>query len=101
MTLHYLAGELSLRLAVLRDGAPDAALPALDLLRHEAETKPPSELASVVNRAIALANALCWGFVARGDLAGFDLEASVAADLYEFSTCAGLTSENRRRSPAE
>lgn len=96
MTQQYLAGELSVRLALLRDAAPTVVWPEIDVLRHQAETEPLSALTSVVDQAIALANALCWDCVTRGDLAGFDHEASVAAEIFEFSVCSGLSSERRR-----
>ncbi|MBB3053336.1 hypothetical protein REH65_12550 [Saccharopolyspora sp. ID03-671] len=94
MTQQYLAGELSLRLAQLQTLAADeTSLRRVASLRHHAETDPLTELASIANRAIDLADVLCWSSVTRGDVASFNREAAVSAELYEFSVCAGLLTE--------
>jgi hypothetical protein len=94
MTQHYLAGELTLRLARLQAVAADQAL-GRDLahLRHEAETGPLAELDSVVVRALGLADDLCWDSLTRGDSAAFGSQAAISADLCEFAVCAGLLEE--------
>jgi hypothetical protein len=94
MTQHYLAGELTLRLARLQAVAADQAL-GCDLahLRYEAETGPLSALDSVVARALGLADDLCWDSLERGDSAAFNSQASICAELCEFAVCAGLLEE--------
>ena len=94
MTQQYIAGELSLLLAQLRMAATTEAS-ARDVagLRQEAETLPLGALFSVTARAIALADVMCWGSVARGDTATFSRQATAAAELYEFGLCAGLLEE--------
>lgn len=91
MTQQYVAGEMSLLLAHLRAVATDAdSARRVDRIRREAETMPLSALVSVAVRAMALADAMCWDSVARGDAAGFSRLADASARLYEFGVCAGL-----------
>ena len=91
MTLHYLAGELSLRLARLETVATDEpSVRRVADLRHETETMPPSGLSSVIVRAVALSDSLCWDSLMRGDAAGFTCQATLSAELCEFGACAGL-----------
>lgn len=94
MTQHYLAGELTLRLARLQAVAANQALGRdLGHLRHNAETGPLTELGSVVVRALGLADDLCWDSLTRGDSATFDSQAAISAELCEFAICAGLLEE--------
>jgi hypothetical protein len=91
MTLHYLTGELSLRLARLEAVATDeASVRRVADLRHESETVPLSGLSSVIVRAVALSDGLCWDSLTRGDAAGFIRQAAVCDELCEFGACAGL-----------
>jgi hypothetical protein len=43
--------------------------------------------------ALALAEGLCWDSLNRGDTAAFTCQATVCAELHEFSVCAGLLKE--------
>jgi hypothetical protein len=91
MTQQYVAGELSMLLARLQAAAGretwarDAAR-----LRRQAETTPLPGLASVVARALALGDDLCWDSLTRGDSASFVRQTAAVADLYQFSLCARL-----------
>ena len=89
MTMQYLAGELSVRLAQLQAEGRSAAA-AVGALRHEAETLPPDRLSSVVRRALALVDQVCWESLSRGEIDAFAREAAMGADLAEFGECAGL-----------
>jgi hypothetical protein len=94
MTQHYIAGELSMLLARLQDVAGDELCArAAARLRHEAETRPLTALASVAVRALALGDDLCWDSLTRGDVASFTRQSVVGADLREFSLCAGLLND--------
>lgn len=90
MTMQYLAGELSVRLAQVQAEGRDPSASAVGRLRHEAETLPPDELGTVVRRALALVDQLCWESLASGDVDAFAREAAMGADLAEFGECAGL-----------
>ncbi len=79
MTQQYLAGELSLLLARLQATATD---------------RPLTALTSVVVRALALTDRLCWGSLQRGDTAAFTCQAAACAELREFGLCAGLLEED-------
>lgn len=94
MTQHYLAGELSLRLAQLQAAAASrAAAYEVACLRREAEAAAVGTLAPVVLRALELADGLCWDALTRGDAAAFADQAAICADLHEFGVSAGLLSE--------
>jgi hypothetical protein len=97
MTQQYVAGELSLLLAMLQDVADgdDAAVCAA-ALRLEAESRPTWVLAGVEIRALALAEGLCWASLQRGDAVAFERQARMAARLLEFGVCAGLLSPGDR-----
>jgi len=91
MTQQYLAGELSLLLAQLPPVATnDVALEAAVHLRHAAETVPVAALTLVVVRALELIDGLCWESLHRGDIAAFDHQAALGAELHEFGVCASL-----------
>jgi hypothetical protein len=87
MTQHYLAGELSLRLAQLEGVAGGRGFGDL---RREAERTPPASLAGVLARALGLSDSLCWDALTRGDTAAFSAQAAICADLYEFGVFAGM-----------
>jgi hypothetical protein len=91
MTQHYLAGELSLRLAELHDAARGPSLEcAVARLRSEAETGPLTSLCSVLARALVLGERMCWDSLTRGDAAAFRAQAAACADLYQFGDVADL-----------
>ncbi len=70
MTQQYLVGELSLILGELQSVATnETAVREIVRLRQEAETTPPAALASVVERAVELANRVCWDTLKCGDVA--------------------------------
>lgn len=60
MTQQYLAGELSLRLALLQDLATEQGFKRdAARLRKAAETGPLTSLSAVLARALALSDSLC------------------------------------------
>lgn len=94
MTQQYLVGELSLRLAQLRDAAGRSTLAqAVTQLRREAETEPLESLSRPLLRALELGDELCWDSLARGEATAFNSQAKVCADLYDFGLCASLLAE--------
>jgi len=94
MTQQYLAGELSVLLShVQAITNTDAARCAAWSLRHAAETEPVQALRGVTVRALALTEGLCWESLNHGDMAAFDRQAVVCAELHEFGICAGLLKE--------
>jgi hypothetical protein len=95
MTQHYLAGELSLRLAQLQAVVgSQASVRAVGHLRREAEEGPLTALTVVVLRAFELTDLLCWDSLTRGDTASFTRQAAVCAELREFGACARLLEED-------
>ena len=94
MTQQYLAGELSVLLSHVQAVTnTDAARCAAWSLRHAAETEPVQALRGVTVRALALTEGLCWESLNHGDMAAFDRQAVVCAELHEFGICAGLLKE--------
>jgi hypothetical protein len=93
MTQQYLAGELSLLLARLQAATNQPSARAVARLRREAETWPLVALASVVVRALALTDTLCWDSLQRGDAAAFTRQAALCAELRDFGICAGWLEE--------
>ena len=94
MTRQYLAGELSVLLAHLQAVAnTEAARRDAWSLRHAAETEPIPALGSVIVRALAVADDLCWDSLNRGDTVAFTRQAAVCDELREFGVCAGLLDE--------
>jgi hypothetical protein len=94
MTQQYLAGELSLLLARLQAAATkQASVRDVARLLLEAEAGPLTALTSVVVRALAQADTLCWDSLERGDAAAFVCQAAICAELCEFGVCAGLLDE--------
>jgi hypothetical protein len=94
MTQQYLIGELSVRLEQLQAVAASDAASDVACLRHEVETGPATGLARSAATAIALADALCWRSLARGDVLAFSRQAEVSADLRLFGVCARLIGDS-------
>jgi hypothetical protein len=95
MTQQYLAGELSLLLARLQAVATDqASARHIARLRREAEAGPLTALSSLMVRALALTDALCWQSLQRGDTAAFTRQSTICAELWNFGVCAGLLEED-------
>jgi hypothetical protein len=91
MTQQYLCGELAQRLAQLESAAAGQAhCRAVHQLRRDAESSPPSALGAVARQALLLADAMCWDALQQGDVSTFSHETAIAAELYEFATCARL-----------
>jgi hypothetical protein len=94
MTQQYLAGELSLLLGRLQETAGDETyVRDIARLRRAAETGPLVALRTVVVRAVALSNALCWDSLQRGETAAFSRQATISAEIYAFGDSAGLLDE--------
>ena len=95
MTMHYLAGELSVLLGELQTVDPhEASAGAIARLRYETETFPVETLGSVVVRALWLIDDLCWESLTSGDAIAFNREATISAELREFGICADLLEED-------
>ncbi len=95
MTQRYLGGELSLLLARLQALATDeTSVRDVAGLRYAAESEPLTVLTSVVVRAMALTDTLCWDSLRRGDIAAFTCQAAICGELCEFGVCAGLLEED-------
>ncbi len=95
MTQQYVAGELSLRLGQLQAVTTDQKRAReVARLRYEVERVPRRELASVVLRALGLADRLCWDSLECGDALAFNRQAAMGAELWEFSICACLFEED-------
>jgi hypothetical protein len=90
VTQQYLIGELSVRLEELQATTPRDAARDVTCLRHQVEAGLPAGLGWAVLRALALADALCWESLSRGDAPTFARQAKVAADLHQFGVCARL-----------
>ena len=94
MTQQYLAGELSVLLTRLEAVATDqAAVREIAQLRRGAEIGPVTALPSMVGRALALTDRLCWDSLERGDPAAFTCQAAICAELRDFGICARLLQE--------
>jgi formylglycine-generating enzyme required for sulfatase activity len=90
MTQQHLIGETSVRLEQLQATAADGAAQDAARLRHQVETGPMSGLAPAADRALALADRLCWESLSRGDVAAFTRQARLSAGLGLFGVCARL-----------
>ncbi len=91
MTQQYLAGELSVLLGHLQAAATtEASRRDAWSLRQAAETQPVTVLGAVTVAALALTERLCWDSLTRGDMAAFNRQAAVCAELHDFGVCAGL-----------
>jgi hypothetical protein len=89
MTREYLIGELSVLLERLQRAA---LVRAEDVghLREQVESRPASWLPVETDRALALADEVCWDSLSRGDVGAFDGQAAISADLRLFGICARL-----------
>ena len=91
MTQQYLTGELSLLLGQLQSAMTNqTSVEAVARLRRRAETGCGSALSAVAVSALAAGDQICWESLTRGDCVGFNRQAAVCAQLWEFATCAGL-----------
>jgi hypothetical protein len=90
MTQEYLIGELSVHLEQLQATVAPAASLDVARLRQHVETCACSQLPAAVNRALTLADGLCWQSLSRGDTAGFARQAAASAQLRQFGVCARL-----------
>ncbi|HTP15229.1 MAG TPA: hypothetical protein VMK13_05275 [Streptosporangiaceae bacterium] len=93
MTQQYLIGELSVRLEKLQAATADDAARDVARLRWDVEAGPVTGLASAADRALALADGLCWQSLTRGDIAAFTAQARISADLRLFGVCARLLAD--------
>ena len=94
MTQQYLAGELSVLLARLETVATSqTAVRDVAQLRRGAETGPVTALPSMMVRALALTDRLCWDSLERGDTLAFACQAAICAELRDFGICAHLLEE--------
>jgi hypothetical protein len=94
MTQQYLAGEFSVLLARLQAVAThQVAVGDVAQLRREAETGPVTALPSLVVRALALTDGLCWDSLERGDPVAFTCQAAICVELRDFGVCARLLEE--------
>jgi hypothetical protein len=89
----YLTGELSVLLEKLVAVTETAAARDVASLRYQVETGPATWLTAEMNRALALADQVCWDSLSRGDARAFDRQAAICAELRLFGTCSGLTDE--------
>lgn len=92
MIQEYLIGELSVRLEELQSASAGTA-GELARLRQRVESRSAAELPAETARALALANGLCWDSLSKGDMATFDRQAAITADLRVFGVCARLLAE--------
>jgi hypothetical protein len=91
MTQQYLTGELSLLLGQLQSAMiRKESMVAVAQLRRRAETGSGSALSSVAASALEAGDRICWDSLTRGDCAGFNRQAAICAQLWEFAVCAGL-----------
>ncbi|MED7825402.1 hypothetical protein [Streptomyces chiangmaiensis] len=96
MTRQYVAGELSQLIAELGTAAQTEETDVareLRGLRRQAETQPLDSLGAIARRALTAGDALCWLSLSQGDVAGFQCQAGIVGQLYEFGICAGLVYE--------
>lgn len=93
MTQQYLIGELSVRLEQLQAVAADGPAQDVARLRYQVETGTMTGLACATDRALALAESLCWDSLSRGDVAAFTHQVRLSADLRLFGVCARLLSD--------
>jgi hypothetical protein len=93
MTQQYLIGELSVRLEQLQAVAANGTAGDVARLRHQVESGEMSRLAPATERALALADDLCWESLSRGDIAAFIRQARLSADLRLFGACARLLAD--------
>ncbi len=91
MTQNYIVGETSLLLQRLQAPTSGSARArAMARLRYEAESGHITALPGVVERALRLADTLCWGSLAEGDAEAFAAQSAASHALSEFAECAHL-----------
>lgn len=91
MTDQYLCGELGTRLAQLEDVGLASPLNVLvHHLRLRAEAAPPQSLCIIADRALDIADALCWCALDSGEITQFLIVASLACELFDFADSAQL-----------
>jgi hypothetical protein len=88
MTQQYLVGELSSLLAGLQPSALQAD--AVRNLRHDVEFSPPRLLPNLAQKALDLADLVCWAALDEGDAERFCHCAYTATALRDFAVDAGL-----------
>jgi hypothetical protein len=94
MTRQYVVGELSVILGELEAASMDeSTLRDLARLRHVVETTPPAALAPVAVSAVELLDDACLESLERGQIAAFERQSAICAELWEFGICAGLLEE--------
>lgn len=93
MTQQYLIGELSVRLERLQKTTTCSAARDMTRLRRQVESGSPAGLAPAAQRALELADQLCWESLSRGDAPEFAEQAGAAAELRQFAICARLFRE--------
>jgi hypothetical protein len=92
MTQDYLIGELLARLERLQSASAGTVGDITRLLRR-IETRPAGELRAETAQALAVADRLCWDSLSAGDMASFNHQAAISADLRLFGVCARLLEE--------
>ena len=70
-----------------------AAVREVAQLRRGVEIGPVTALPSMVVRALALTDRLCWDSLERGDSLAFTCQAAICAELRDFGVCAHLLEE--------
>jgi hypothetical protein len=93
MTQQYLIGEFSACLEQLQAATAHEAAQDVAHLRYQVEMGPPAGLGVAALRALALADGLCWESLSHGDMAAFNRQSKVSAELRLFSACARLLPE--------
>ncbi len=100
MTYEYLAGELSVQLERLQAVTSSSGAARVAQLRHRVESCPAEGLTAAVRGALALADALCWDSLSRGDIGLFNCQATISADLRFFAICSRLLADDPPVNPA-
>ncbi|GAA4206078.1 hypothetical protein [Actinocatenispora rupis] len=93
MTLQYLVGEVSWRLAELAAAADDGPARELSALRRRAETAPLPLLGPVLLDALRVAERVAAESLRRGDVSSFVRQSAASTELYGFALCADLVDE--------
>ncbi len=89
MTQQYIVGEFSSLLADLQPASVELAS-AVGNLRREVEIGPWAELPWLAQKALTLADMICWVALEQGDASGFRRYADTAAALRVFTASANL-----------
>jgi len=90
MTQQYIVGEFSSLLAELQPAPGELFAGAVDGLRHEVEVGPQAELPWLAQKALTLADMICWAALEQGDTHGFCRYVGTAIALREFAVGASL-----------